>query len=133
MVKRRPAIAEELNGKDLRPNQLFQSALPPRKGRATRIETVTDGLWTFTQPFPIPLVGDPDLRMTVATLGDGTLLVSPAMCPPLVLLTAAGNSVFMNKQMSAHEVDCIDALCRAARVSCMFELMLYGFARLRSA
>ena len=69
------ACTEELNGKDLRPNQLFQSALPPRKGRATRVDSIAEGLWTFTQPFPIPMVGDPDLRMTVATLGDGTLLV----------------------------------------------------------
>ena len=64
-----------MNGKDLRPDQLFPSALPPRKGRATRVESIAEGLWTFTQPFPIPMVGDPDLRMTVATLGDGSLLV----------------------------------------------------------
>ena len=66
-------------GEHLRQDQLFDSALPPRKGRATRIAQYRDGLWAFTQPLPIPLVGDPDLRMTVARLSDDTLLVCPLL------------------------------------------------------
>jgi len=45
------------------------------------VDSIAEGLWTFTQPFPIPMVGDPDLRMTVATLGDGTLLVGALRMP----------------------------------------------------
>ncbi len=88
----RRARAEELNGKDLRPDQLFRSALPPRKGRATRVDSIAEGLWTFTQPFPIPMVGDPDLRMTVATLGDGTLLVGRCACPERCLTMCSPQS-----------------------------------------
>ena len=41
------------------------------------MEQYREGLWAFTQPLPIPLVGDPDLRMTVARLQDGSLWVRP--------------------------------------------------------
>lgn len=68
---------------ELRADQLFDSVLPPSKGRATRVDQYREGLWAFTQPLPIPLVGDPDLRMTVARLLDGSLWVGPSGLNPL--------------------------------------------------
>lgn len=68
---------------ELRADQLFDSVLPPSKGRATRVDQYREGLWAFTQPLPIPLVGDPDLRMTVARLLDGSLWVGPSGLNPV--------------------------------------------------
>ena len=46
------------------------------------MEQYREGLWAFTQPLPIPLVGDPDLRMTVARLQDGSLWVRACALDP---------------------------------------------------
>jgi hypothetical protein len=65
-------------GTDPRPqnSRKFWSLLPPVFQRATLIEQYA-GVWAFTQPLAIPLVGDPLLRMVVAKLRDGSLWVSP--------------------------------------------------------
>lgn len=85
--------------RELRADQLFDSALPPFKGRATRVDEYREGLWAFTQPLPIPLVGDPDLRMTVARLQDGSLWVGHSGLNPAL------HSV--NKWASAHLLNAI--------------------------
>jgi hypothetical protein len=66
-----PAAAEPAEAA----GQRYLSLLPPFLSRPTRLEEHGPGLWALVQPLPIPGQFDVRVRMTIARLDDGSLLV----------------------------------------------------------
>ena len=75
----------------------YMSLLPPFVSRATRLEELGEGLWALVQPLKLDWDAfDIQIRMTVARLPDGSLLLASPVAPTpecLRLLASLGGAV----------------------------------------
>lgn len=69
------------NATAIQESRKYLSLLPPFFSRVTTLEELAPGLWAMAQPLKPPGQADIRLRMTIATLSNGSLVLSGPIAP----------------------------------------------------